>query len=130
MMRYEEKQQKCQLSLVAVLIWTFGRRADPWGDYVKKYIPELADYPVEYIYEPWTAPLDVQEKAGCVVGKDYPNRIVVHEEVSVKNAAMMDDIKEKLLKEFHKPPKHVMPSDEQETRNLMIFENSCTSHRC
>ena len=23
-MRYEEKQQKCQLSLVAVLIWTFG----------------------------------------------------------------------------------------------------------
>ena len=49
---------------------TFGRRADPWGDYVRAYIPELKDYPVEYIYEPWTAPKDVQEKAGCVIGRE------------------------------------------------------------
>lgn len=28
--------------------------------------------PKEYIYEPWTAPLSVQEKARCIVGKDYP----------------------------------------------------------
>ena len=49
---------------------TFGRRADPWGDYVRAYIPELKDYPVEYIYEPWTAPKDVQEKAGCIIGRE------------------------------------------------------------
>ena len=47
---------------------TFGRRADPWGDYVRVYIPELKEYPVEYLYEPWTAPKDVQEKAGCIIG--------------------------------------------------------------
>lgn len=80
---------------------TFGRRADPWGDYVRKYVPELKDYPVEYIYEPWTAPLDVQEKAGCVIGKDYPHRIVIHEEVCVKNANMMNEVKNKLIKELH-----------------------------
>jgi hypothetical protein len=28
--------------------------------------------PKEYIYEPWTAPLSVQEKARCIIGKDYP----------------------------------------------------------
>lgn len=28
--------------------------------------------PKEYIYEPWTAPLSVQEKARCIVGRDYP----------------------------------------------------------
>lgn len=28
--------------------------------------------PKEYIYEPWTAPLSIQTKAKCIVGKDYP----------------------------------------------------------
>jgi cryptochrome len=28
--------------------------------------------PKQYIYEPWTAPLSVQEKARCIIGKDYP----------------------------------------------------------
>ena len=27
--------------------------------------------PTKYVYEPWLAPLDVQQKAGCVVGVDY-----------------------------------------------------------
>jgi hypothetical protein len=26
----------------------------------------------EYIYEPWTAPLSIQKKAKCIIGKDYP----------------------------------------------------------
>lgn len=30
------------------------------------------DMPEEYIYEPWTAPLSVQTKANCIIGKDYP----------------------------------------------------------
>ena len=107
---------------------TFGRRADPWGDYVRAYIPELKNYPVEYIYEPWTAPLDVQEKAGCVVGKDYPERIVIHEEASLKNAKKMSIIKEQLLKELHQVPNHIKPSDEQEARDLMIFNKSCDTH--
>ena len=68
---------------------------------MREYIPELKDYPVEYIYEPWTAPLDVQEKAGCVVGKGYPERIVIHQEVSLNNAKKMNLIKEQLLKELH-----------------------------
>lgn len=32
----------------------------------------VADIPKEYIYEPWTAPLSVQVKAKCIIGKDYP----------------------------------------------------------
>jgi len=36
----------------------------------------VKDYPDKYIYSPWTAPSAVQEKAGCVVGKDYPHPIV------------------------------------------------------
>ena len=84
---------------------TFARRFDPWGEYVKRYVPELASYPVEYIYEPWKAPLDVQRKFGCVVGKDYPERIVVHEKAVKENNRMMNRLKEDLLKQLSQVPR-------------------------
>lgn len=31
-----------------------------------------SDMPKEYIYEPWTAPLSIQNKAKCIIGRDYP----------------------------------------------------------
>ena len=37
----------------------YGWRVDPHGQYVKKYIPELAAMPLQYIYEPWKAPKEV-----------------------------------------------------------------------
>lgn len=40
---------------------------------------------MEYIYEPWKASLDLQEKAGCIIGKDYPERIVDHRQASLHN---------------------------------------------
>ena len=42
------------------------------------YIPKLKAFPVQYIYEPWTAPLDVQQQAGCVIGHDYPAPMLDH----------------------------------------------------
>ena len=53
-----------------------GRRLDEDGRYVKKYVPELRNFPAEYVHEPWTAPLHVQEEAGCVVGRDYPYPVI------------------------------------------------------
>ena len=35
-------------------------------------LPPLQDRPAKYIFEPWTAPLAVQQAAGCIIGKDYP----------------------------------------------------------
>lgn len=48
------------------------------GKYVRRFLPVLSKMPAKYIYEPWKAPLDVQQRAGCVVGKDYPKPIVDH----------------------------------------------------
>lgn len=45
--------------------------------------------PSQYIYEPWNAPLSVQQRAGCIVGKDYPKRIVIHEDVYKVNISKM-----------------------------------------
>ncbi|XP_058450142.1 cryptochrome-1 [Malaya genurostris] len=67
----------------------FGKKTDPEGQYIKKYVPELSKYPSGIIYEPWKASPQVQAKLGCVIGKDYPKRIVIHEEISKLNIQKM-----------------------------------------
>jgi deoxyribodipyrimidine photo-lyase len=49
-----------------------GEKFDPQGDYVRKYVPELANMPSEWIHKPWEAPAEVLAKAGVVLGKNYP----------------------------------------------------------
>jgi deoxyribodipyrimidine photo-lyase len=51
---------------------------DPDGAYVRRHVPELAAVPDDYLAEPWTMPPDVQERAGCIIGRDYPAPIVDH----------------------------------------------------
>jgi len=67
----------------------FGRRLDPTGEYVRKYVKELRKFPTKYIYDPWKAPMEVQKQACCVIGKDYPKPIINHYEATVKNLARM-----------------------------------------
>jgi deoxyribodipyrimidine photo-lyase len=51
---------------------------DPSGEYVRRYVPELRYVPDKYLSQPWTMPLDIQEKAHCIIGKDYPAPVVDH----------------------------------------------------
>jgi deoxyribodipyrimidine photo-lyase len=53
-----------------------GNRFDVEGDYVRRWVPELARLPKKYIHEPWKAPPSVQRDAGVHVGNDYPTPIV------------------------------------------------------
>jgi len=69
----------------------FGKKTDPDGLYIKQYLPQLAKYPAKYIYEPWKAPLSIQQAAGCIIGKDYPLPIVQHETISKVNMQRMKD---------------------------------------
>jgi len=67
----------------------FGKKTDPQGHYIRKYVPELAKYPAGCIYEPWKASLADQRTYGCVLGTDYPHRIVKHEVVHKENIKRM-----------------------------------------
>ncbi|KAL2090520.1 hypothetical protein ACEWY4_012783 [Coilia grayii] len=71
----------------------FGRRTDPDGHYLRKYLPVLRNIPCKYIYEPWTAPMEVQLQAGCVIGKDYPLPMVNHLEASRRNLVLMKEVR-------------------------------------
>ena len=53
-----------------------GRKFDPDGAYVRRWVPELARVPDKYIHPPWEMPAEVQQVAGCRVGVDYPLPIV------------------------------------------------------
>ncbi|KAM4553825.1 deoxyribodipyrimidine photo-lyase isoform 1-T2 [Fundulus diaphanus] len=49
---------------------------DPYGSYVRKWCPELADLPDELIHKPWTCPASMLRRAGVAFGQTYPERIV------------------------------------------------------
>lgn len=53
-----------------------GKQMDMDGHYIKRYVPELKDFPAEYIHNPWTAPDFVQRQANCIVGENYPKPVV------------------------------------------------------
>jgi len=55
-----------------------GEKFDPEGDYVRRYVPELAKLPTKWIHRPEEAPADVLAKAGVALGRDYPRPIVDH----------------------------------------------------
>lgn len=57
---------------------TQGLKFDPQGAYVRRWVPELAHVPDEYIHEPWRMSGDIQETSGCLIGTDYPAPIVDH----------------------------------------------------
>ena len=57
-----------------------GQRFDPEGDYVRRFLPELAELPARYIHAPWSAPAPVLERAGVRLGATYPQPIVSHSE--------------------------------------------------
>ena len=55
---------------------TQGKKFDPEGIYVKKFVPELKDMPLSYLFNPWEAPKHVLDQAGVEIGKTYPKPIV------------------------------------------------------
>ena len=53
-----------------------GYKFDPHGEYVRRWIPELARLPTEWIHHPWDAPVSVLQAAGIELGSNYPLPIV------------------------------------------------------
>jgi deoxyribodipyrimidine photo-lyase len=55
-----------------------GEKFDPRGAYVRKWCPELARLPDEWLHRPWEAPDEVLTSAGVELGRTYPYPIVRH----------------------------------------------------
>jgi deoxyribodipyrimidine photolyase len=49
---------------------------DPSGIYTRKWVPELDGLPKQYLHRPWQASQKELEKAGVVLGENYPHRVI------------------------------------------------------
>ena len=55
---------------------TQGQKFDAEGRYTRHYVPEVADMPNKYLFNPWEAPADVRAAANLRLGQNYPEPIV------------------------------------------------------
>ncbi|XP_053601668.1 cryptochrome-1-like isoform X2 [Plodia interpunctella] len=102
----------------------FGRKTDPNGDFIRRYIPALKNMPTRYIHEPWVAPDSVQQAARCIVGRDYPLPMVDHHKVSQINIERIKLVYSQLAK--YKPQAN-LNSAQLQRPNVMQSSPSPTS---
>jgi len=70
--------------------WNFtmspvSKAQDPTGAYIRKWVPELAKLSTKSIFEPWKASEDDLLKAGVVLGRTYPLRLVTDVDAARKS---------------------------------------------
>ncbi len=49
---------------------------DPTGAFVRHWLPSLRQVPDTWIFQPWLMPVNLQQRAGCMIGRNYPAPIL------------------------------------------------------
>ncbi|HVT72986.1 MAG TPA: deoxyribodipyrimidine photo-lyase [Lacunisphaera sp.] len=57
-----------------------GEKFDTAGEYVRRWVPELARLDAKHLHRPWEAPAAALQAAGVRLGTDYPQPMVDHGE--------------------------------------------------
>ncbi len=65
---------------------------DSEGKFIRKWVPQLAKVPMAYIHEPWNMDLTTQKETNCILGGDYPKRVVDHLDSSRKAKAKLSQV--------------------------------------
>jgi deoxyribodipyrimidine photo-lyase len=66
-----------------------GEKFDPAGEYVRRWVHELARLPNRWIHKPWKAPASMLAQAGLKLGRDYPFPIIAHDKARERALAAL-----------------------------------------
>jgi len=73
---------------------TQSKRFDPDGAFIRRWLPQLAGLDRTAIHAPWLARPALLERAGLVLGRDYPHPIVDHEQARERTLARFGALKD------------------------------------
>jgi deoxyribodipyrimidine photo-lyase len=72
---------------------TQSQKFDAAGDFIRRYLPQLAALDTREIHAPWLVPQAVLESKGVRLGRDYPEPIVDHEQARKRTLARYEAVK-------------------------------------
>jgi len=75
-MGYRDPEHQSSLKSIKV-----NAANDPNNEYIRRWVPELKEVPAEFIQCPWNMSNDEQQRAGCVIGSNYPAPVVHYPEL-------------------------------------------------
>lgn len=62
-------------------------------NFYRKYVPEVAKFPLHLIFCPWKATKEEQEAADCIIGQQYPEPCIDHDVAMERNTKYMKIIR-------------------------------------
>ncbi len=77
-----------------------AKRHDPQGEFIRRWLPELAGVPKAHIFTPEQMSAEEQSRSGCIIGRDYPAPIVDYTETLSKAKAQIQQIRSPQVKAF------------------------------
>jgi deoxyribodipyrimidine photo-lyase len=70
-----------------------GEKFDAAGDYVRRWVPQLAKLDAKWIHAPWRAPTDALASAGVELGRHYPRPMVDHGAARLRALSALQQLK-------------------------------------
>jgi deoxyribodipyrimidine photo-lyase len=61
-----------------------GKKFDPFGAYVRRWVPELTGVPDRFVHCPWQMAISEQRASRVIIGRDYPVPIVEHNAARIR----------------------------------------------